>query len=119
MKTRGSALVFSIILMAAITILGLAAFSLLYQNYQDTITKNEQYFSELEEQVIAQEIYTTIVLEELLETANHTEFVEVDGVEYDLEYDNGAVTYSTGNIDIGIDSDYAIEYWVITSNQED
>ncbi len=122
MKTRGSALVFSIILMAAITILGLAAFTMLYHNYLEVTKRNDTYFIELEEHVIAQEIYVTIVLDELVDPSFYVEGpygVEIDGTEYLLEYDSGSVSYSTGTMTVRVDSDYQIEQWFIINNQEE
>jgi len=123
MNSKGSALVFSIILMAAITILGLAAFTLLNNNYLDVIRKNDAYFSELEEHVIAQEIYVTIVLDVLLSNSDFkttgTYDVTIGGTVYTLVYDLGEATFDTGNINVRVDSAYQIASWQIDYNQEE
>jgi hypothetical protein len=119
MSSNGSALVFSIILMAAITILGLAAFTLLYNNHLEVIRKNDTYFNELEEHVIAQEIYVNIVLDSLVLTGTGTYTITVDGTDYTLAYDSGEALYDTGHISVVIDDTYKIISWQIDFNQEE
>lgn len=126
MRSKGSALVFSIILMAAITILGLAAFTLLYRNYQLVQDRNEAFFTELEEHVIAQEIYVEIVVGQFFDEISAS--IQIDGNVYALTYDNGGtesdpsddtVTYDTGTMFVKINSSYQIVVWQINSNQEE
>lgn len=103
--------------MAAITILGLAAFTLLYRNYLLVLDRNEVFFTELEEHVIAQDIYVTIVVEDLLNDAGlistGTYVIVLDDVSYTLTYHSGdgSITYDTGIMSIKIDSTYHIETW--------
>jgi hypothetical protein len=111
---KGSALVFTMILLAATLILGTAAFTMFYTSYLDTKDQMVAFNERLETERLAQDLYTEIVLAKNDDPDTHPVSIRVNGVgdSYEVNYDGTHYTIDLTNFYISIlASDMTIETW--------
>lgn len=111
---KGSALVFTMILLAATLILGTAAFTLFYTSYLDTKDRMVAFNARLETERLAQDLYTELVLEKNDGTlSTDPSFTITYGeTDYTVLYDGTHYTIDLGSFNISIlASDMTILTW--------
>jgi hypothetical protein len=118
---KGSALVFTMILLAATLILGTAAFTMFYTSYLDTKDQMVAFNERLETERLAQDLYTEIVIKKNDSnlSTDPTFTLTYNEVDYTVNYDDTHYddTHYTYTIDLGnfyisiLASDMTIETW--------
>jgi hypothetical protein len=134
---KGSALVFTVIIMAGIIILGIAAFTLFYRGYQEHQDRAIAFNERLNDEVITQNLYTSLVVaataskpDEPLITEVFTDqdrnnyestyenemytivFSDQDGNNYKITYDGGIYTFTVNHLYVEVrNTDFKITVW--------
>jgi hypothetical protein len=111
---KGSALVFTMILLAATLILGTAAFTMFYTSYLDTKDQMVAFNERLETERLAQDLYTEIVIKKNDSnlSTDPTFTLTYNEVDYTVNYDGTHYTIDLTNFYISIlASNMTIETW--------
>jgi hypothetical protein len=98
---KGSAMVFTIILLAIILIVGLASFSLFHQLYLENLDRQEDFQAHVEREKTARDVYTELITIQPASPATETSANVITHLS--TTHPDVAVTYDTGVYTITFD----------------
>jgi hypothetical protein len=124
---KGSAMVFTIILLAIILIVGLASFSLFHHLYRENLDRQEDFQAHVEREKTARDVYTELITFQpespaTKTSANIIPHLEATYPDVEVTYDDLTDVYTISfdgfvfTVDEDFDND-TVPYYTITSWQ--